>query len=375
MKTAELVGLLLVDLILGVQTQPFQGTRPDALLLHGWMSRSGGFRSFMQRQQTRSLPLFMMQLYQTMRIEDHASANIRGHHSRTQDSDCVTSLVAKSCLQVGERWSVTFDLSSMSKRDNIQLAELHIRLPAFSKSSRVFLDICHSNQNRCSSNDCSVNRLLLGHLEAHPTTMVSSSSWKVFNVTGMLHRWLQQESSTNRTVEVGMKKEQQEIIQHPTVNRVMMVVFSSQDPKNQPSLVRTAEQSKSINRRSSRRKRHQETQKHVRFSEQEKQRPLCKKVDMWVDFKKLQWSDWIVQPRRYNAYRCEGSCSMSVDGTLATFNHAQVQSALNYLHPDKVPRLSCAPTYLAPLSMLYYDKRKLVMRHHEDMVVKECGCQ
>ncbi|XP_060931773.1 nodal homolog 2-A-like [Limanda limanda] len=376
--------LLLVDLVVA---------QPDARF------RDSGSRRTVLRRQSSRLPLYMMQLYRTMLTDDrHAGIPKASIVSRAEDnlglhdSDSVVSLVAKSCQQIGKRWSVTFDLSSMSASDEVQLAELRIRLPDFVESSRASVDIYHCSDER----NCPESRQLLGHLRAHPSSMVSTSSWKLFNMTEVLRRWLQGERSSAQGMEDEVGEE--EGVQHPTADRVMMAVFSRQNNNSQrrPTLIRTAEHSKyvSLEREqvtvdsgmsSFRAKRHHHTRQqrrrlpraahaHKSTVEEKEKGPLCRKVDMMVDFQKIGWSEWIVYPKRYNAYRCEGRCPTPVDETFTSTNHAYIQSLLKLHHPEKVACLSCAPTRLAPLSMLYYENGKMIMRHHENMVVQECGC-
>ncbi|KAM3610586.1 uncharacterized protein V6R79_006081 [Siganus canaliculatus] len=368
-------------------------------------------------------PLYMMQLYRSFKTADSSPSvavntiSTKGGIPSAHSSDSVLSLVARGCHQEGERWTVTFDMSSISATELIQLAELRVRIPAFSSSKHATVDLYHSRkQQSCDpeSSLCHDEKLFLGSFSTSPSS--STSSWKVFNVTALLKYWLYQgdgglgpEASGEPDVDHGSGALDKEETSSPTlfknlglkprkthhaaVNRVILVVFSKhrlhQEGHIAHSLIQDVENSKYVTMdrvsRDSQSRRHKRNRmQRLRLADGEEptaapaaepvQRPLCRKVDMWVDFENIGWDEWIVHPKRYNAYRCEGECPTPLDESFHPTNHAYMQSLLRHHHPERVSCPSCVPTRLSPLSMLYYENDDLALRHHEDMIVEECGC-
>ncbi|KAF7665541.1 hypothetical protein LDENG_00140400 [Lucifuga dentata] len=371
-------------------------------------------------------PLYMMQLYRSFRTSDLSSSvavdNIASDKFSVHNSDSVLNLMAKDCHQMGERWTVTFDMSSISASDLVQLAELRIRVPAFSASKRATVDLYHSPRQKCELyiTLCQDERLFLGRFGTSLSSI--NSSWKVFNVTAVLKYWLYQGggmaspeasgeplpqtdhgSGAGDDYEINEKfyfknlKRRQRKIHHPTTNRVMMVIFSKhnlpQDSQGAYSLIHTVETSKYVamdrvnsDSQSRRHKRNRIERMRVAVGSavtaapaeatpaEATPHPLCRKVDMWVDFEHIGWDEWIIHPKRYNAYRCEGECPVPLDESFNPTNHAYMQSLLRHHHPDRGSCPSCVPTRLSPLSMLYYENDDLALRHLEDMIVEECGC-
>lgn len=108
-----------------------------------------------------------------------------------------------------------------------------------------------------------------------------------------------------------------------------------------------------------------------------KRRRLCQVKDFEVDFNVIGWGRWIVHPKRFNAKMCKGICPSPIREDLSPSNHAMLQGMMRTSGRGKkrVSMPCCVPTKLAPQSMLYYEGDEIVVRHHKDMVVEQCGCR
>ncbi|NXY25992.1 NODAL protein, partial [Atrichornis clamosus] len=311
-------------------------------------------------------------------------------------------------LQNGSRWALSFDMSSLSSSQEVSLAQLRVRLPGLSHAHSVSLDIYHSQRRRCQGDGTCAHQLFLGTVAGSPSA--TQASWEVFEVTNLLRSWLHQAVVPGHHSPMG--KEQWEVsgsaspattamrspalrdaghgepaLSQDVADSVLLLVFSKDKSPGDHSLIRTAETSKYIMRDSGsqgagmRRHRRNRTEKQrIKASDaaaavpREEGRALCRRVDMMVDFEQTGWGSWIVYPKKYNAYRCEGLCPSPVDETFKPTNHAYIQSLLQLYKPNKVPCPACSPVRMSPLSMLYYEKGEIVVRHHEDMIIEECGC-
>lgn len=114
------------------------------------------------------------------------------------------------------------------------------------------------------------------------------------------------------------------------------------------------------------------SRKHLRKIE----RNPCQRHKMYVDFREVGWSDWIVAPLGYHAFYCAGECDYPMPEHLNTTNHAIVQSLMNSVRSTEVPKPCCVPTELSSMAMLYVDsKNTVILKNYKEMVVHGCGCR
>ncbi|KAM9313296.1 nodal homolog 2-A-like [Gastrophryne carolinensis] len=325
---------------------------------------------------------FMMQLYQTLMMESKTDLSSL-EYSIFQDSDSVIRLSAKRCMEMANNRELYFDMSSLSSSNEIRLAELRIHLSSSQKSQGVKLQIYHSKEGH--------ERLHLGsfHIGSSST---SDGSWKILNLTKMLNSYLHLNPNFDAYTEdrhIQQKGDESSCTDIST-DRVVLTVFTkdyqSANVHGYPNLIQTVESSKHVmapkvaSEPSIKKQRKNRNAKHSiimnKFSSKvmENGKPLCRRVDMIVDFEKLGWGEQVIYPKKFNAYRCEGACPIPLSETFKPTNHAYLTSLMKLYNSERVECSSCVPVKMRPLSMLMYEDGEVVMKHHEDMIVDECGC-
>jgi len=135
------------------------------------------------------------------------------------------------------------------------------------------------------------------------------------------------------------------------------------DGSPSPNLLRSRRKTKSSRRKGGNRRKKQE-------------KPLCAKNPLYVDFRELEWQEWIVAPAGYDAWKCQGACTYPMDRSLNSTNHASFHAFAQMYFPTEYDGPCCIPTKLSSLHLLYVDHQgRAVLKAYEDMVVEECGCR
>ncbi|XP_075061944.1 nodal homolog 2-A-like [Mixophyes fleayi] len=346
--------------------------------------------------QRMKYPLYMMQLYQSLILGN--GTDLSGlEQSVLLESDTVLSLLGKSCTEVGDHWMFSFDMSSISSNTELKLVELRVHLPSFGKKHKITVEIYHTKEGQIKH--------FLGSFRTNPSA-TKGDSWKIFNLTTFLQNSINQGASVSHGEYIvaenmsrlsslaGHQLRQRNIDplsrNYFPAERVMLVVFARDKPSASHfgsfNLIKTVQSSKYImtekitkvaglqRQRRNHKTIHSIVLNSIPSKAVEAGTPLCRRVDMWVEFDKIEWGNRIVYPRSYNAYRCEGACPIPLNENFKPTNHAFIKSLLKLNHAEKVECSSCVPVKMRALSMLIYEEDEVTSKHHEEMVVETCGC-
>ncbi|KAL1464048.1 hypothetical protein WDU94_003732 [Cyamophila willieti] len=92
----------------------------------------------------------------------------------------------------------------------------------------------------------------------------------------------------------------------------------------------------------------------------------CCRRSLVVNFDDFGW-DWVVAPRQYDAYMCNGECPYA-------FQTASLNAYITSQSKNRVP-LCCAPKKMSTLALIYYDHdSELRYSKLPNSIVESCNC-
>ncbi|XP_071498367.1 nodal homolog 3-A-like [Diadema antillarum] len=389
-------------------------------------------------QHHNSSSMFMMELFESLHtghnLLDPSPAECRA----IQSADTVRSFQGSikgvnSTVKNVTRWMTSFPTFDQPADEAIYLAELRVQLNSTlsPRPNRGFIMQLHQRVNETCDHSGGGPCYRLLHSREILAHHDDFDGREVFDITDLVQQWVASAKDSTYPVEYNIEMRVKSIahddsdVDHEkdvlkallaaenlengvtdnidldfvvspvtefdlfeeVIKDVTMVVFSRANTK--PILLRDSTNSLRV-RRSTEEQRRRKKQKDLRKHQREQQRLLheeklrreqemagpCRRADMSVDFGRIGWDEWIIYPKKFNAFKCIGTCSGPLHSGDNPSNHAIMQDLIRLHQPERrTPEPCCVPTKLRPLSMLYFEEGSVLVRHHEDMIVEECGCR
>ncbi|CAH1244259.1 BMP6 [Branchiostoma lanceolatum] len=101
----------------------------------------------------------------------------------------------------------------------------------------------------------------------------------------------------------------------------------------------------------------------------------CRRHDYYVVFDDIIQPEFILQPPRYNAGRCRGTCGRPFPTHVNSTNHALLMSLLHERDPRVVPAPCCVPVAYSPISVMEQHGDNIKVKPYPNMRVDACGCR
>ncbi|XP_044592568.1 bone morphogenetic protein 7-like [Cotesia glomerata] len=102
----------------------------------------------------------------------------------------------------------------------------------------------------------------------------------------------------------------------------------------------------------------------------------CQLRDMYVNFNKIGYSDWIIAPDGVEANDCIGRCDYPFGDQVNVSIHAFLKSLVKLDGLSKLMVVRCKPIKYSPANILYLsDDSKTIFRRVENFSASACGCR
>ncbi|NXT32734.1 BMP7 protein, partial [Pelecanoides urinatrix] len=277
-----------------------------------------------------------------------------------------------------DQYHFYFDISAMERGEQMLKAELRVfklkrahvsRRPDVKHFCRVEVYELLESGSKPQKKRLIASRLLSLYTEG----------WEVFNVTQTVSKWVGNSSSNHgfliTTTHVFDNRIEHNLVKFAKSQgalqesrNALLVLFTNSNKRRSSSFVPSS---------SSKYTRQQQLRpRAAAIPSAKSQVTACHRRELYVDFRAIGWSGWIIYPSGYNAFYCRGSCLFPMGESLNATNHATVQSIVHTLKLSQdVSTPCCVPDELKSLNLLYFDdKENVVLKNYKDMVATRCGC-
>ncbi|NWH54175.1 BMP7 protein, partial [Fregata magnificens] len=278
-----------------------------------------------------------------------------------------------------DQYHFYFDISAMEKGEQMLKAEFRVfKLKRTQVSRRS--DVKHFCKVEVYELLESGSKPQKKHLIASRLLSLYTEGWEVFNVTQTVSKWVGNSSSNhgflittthvfNNRIEHNLVKfaKSQGALQES--RNALLVLFTNSNKRRSSTFVPSSTRTHSVLQVYGR-------PRAAAVPSAKSQVTACHRRELYVDFRAIGWSGWIIYPSGYNAFYCRGSCLFPLGESLNATNHATVQSIVHTLKLSQdVSTPCCVPDELKSLNLLYFDdKENVVLKNYKDMVATRCGC-
>ncbi|KFV91899.1 Bone morphogenetic protein 2-A, partial [Fulmarus glacialis] len=276
-----------------------------------------------------------------------------------------------------DQYHFYFDISAMERGEQMLKAEFRVfKLKRAHVSRSDVKHFCKVEVYELleSGSKPQKNRLIASRLLS-----LYTEGWEVFNVTQTVSKWVGNSSSNhgflittthvfNNRIEHNLVKfaKSQGALQES--RNALLVLFTNSNKRRSFSFVPSSTRKISLLQ--------EWRPRAAAVPSAKSQVTACHRRELYVDFRAIGWSGWIIYPSGYNAFYCRGSCLFPLGESLNATNHATVQSIVHTLKLSQdVSTPCCVPDELKSLNLLYFDdKENVVLKNYKDMVATRCGC-